>query len=426
LKKVFERSMYIILDLYIFKSLIIKVFQKEKIMKILIADKLSEKTVTDLKKMGAIVTVNPDLKAEDLPNAIGETEILIVRSTQVTKSTIEAGKMLSLIIRAGSGVNTIDLKTASEKGIHVANCPGKNTAAVAELTMGLMISADRRLVSATQSLIAGQWQKKEFGKAYGLKNRTLGIIGFGSIGKAVAKTAQSLDMKVVAYSRSLTPEIAKDHEIEFCKSIHELAQKSDVVSVHTAYKPETKHIINQEFLAKMKDGAIFINTSRGELVDSQALLQAIKTKKIKVGLDVFENEPVGGVASFEQKELASLITCTPHVGASTDQAAEAIADEVARIVQVYQETGRPLHVVNIRKKTSAIINLVVRHYNRVGVLAGVLDNLRTVGVNIEEMENTVFDGGLAASCTLKLDQNLPSEIFAKIKNDPNIIQVMVK
>ena len=167
-------------------------------MKILIADKMSKTALSDLEKLGHAVVSNPDLKAEDLPAAVGDAEVLIVRSTKVIAATLEAGKNLSLIIRAGAGVNTIDLAKASEFGIHVINCPGKNTEAVAELAIGLLIAADRRIADATADLRGGKWRKKEYGKAAGLKGRTLGILGLGSIGKAVVRRALALEMNVIA------------------------------------------------------------------------------------------------------------------------------------------------------------------------------------------------------------------------------------
>ena len=395
-------------------------------MKILIADKMSSSAVKALEELGAQVAVNADLKAEDLPAAIGDADILIVRSTKVTTATIDAAQSLSLIIRAGAGVNTIDIDEANRRGIYVANCPGKNTDAVAELAIGLMISADRRLVNATNDLRAGKWRKKEYGKARGLKGRTLGIVGLGSIGKAVAKCAKGLDMEVIAWSRSLTPEKAEALEIGYCESPLDLARLADVVSVHLAAKAETKNLISDEFLGAMKEGSILINTSRGEVVDTGALKKAIEGRNIKVGLDVFENEPAGNDPAFADTHLAALITGTPHIGASTDQASEAIAEEAVRVVRTYCQTGKPVNSVNVRERTSAIINLVIRHFNRVGVLAGVLDELRTEGVNIEEMENTVFEGGAAACCTLKLDQEPSEALVAKLRRDESIIQIMLK
>ena len=188
-------------------------------MKILIADKVSAKMVADLQSLGCEVALEPDLSAEALPAALAGVEILIVRSKQVTAAAIEAGSSLSLIIRAGAGVNTIDIKKASEKGIYVANCPGKNTDAVAELAIGLLIAADRRIPEALADLRAGKWRKKEYGKARGLKGRTLGGVGLGSIGCAVARRALGLEMNVVGWSRSLTPARAKALGIGYCATL---------------------------------------------------------------------------------------------------------------------------------------------------------------------------------------------------------------
>lgn len=394
-------------------------------MKVLIADKLADVTVDQLKALGAVVTMNPDLKAEDLPNALGDSEVLVVRSTKVTRAAIEAAPSLSLIIRAGAGVNTIDLACASSFGIHVTNCPGKNTAAVAELAIGLLLAADRRIVNATSDLRAGKWRKKEYGKAHGLKGRVLGIIGLGSIGKAVVKRAQGLDMHVVAWSRSLTAEKAEFLGIEYLDSPQKVAEKADAISVHLAATADTKHFINKDFLSRMKDGAILINSSRGEVVDTAALKAAINEKGLRVGLDVYENEPTGGEAAFEDLELAAAVTCSPHIGASTDQASEAVAAEVVSIVKSYRDTGTPSNVVNLQKQSPAVNNLVVRHFNKVGVLAGVLDELRGANINIEEMQNIIFEGGQAASCTLKLDDSVPADLLPKLAGMENFIKVSV-
>ncbi len=392
-------------------------------MKILIADKMSNAGISKLKDMGAEVTYNPDLKAEDLCKSLGDSEVLVVRSTKVKEDAIQSAPALSLIIRAGAGFNTIDVKYASEHGISVSNCPGKNTDAVAELSIGHLIAADRRIVYACRDLGGGKWRKKAYQKARGLKGRTLGIIGVGAIGKSVIKKAKGLEMHVIAWSRSLTKERADEMEVGYCESPLDLAKKADAVSIHIASKPETAHMINKEFFNAMNDGAILINASRGEVIDTVALKEAIKEKELRVGMDVYENEPATGEAPFEDKELASMVTCTPHIGASTDQASEEVAAEVIKIIKNYKEKGKPLNTVNIRGKTSAIINLVVRHYNKVGVLAGVLDILRGDNVNIEEMENTIFEGGKAATCIIKLDSKPSVNAMKELADAKNIIQV---
>ena len=394
-------------------------------MKVLIADKLSDKAVATLAELGCDVTIQPDLTADDLPAAIGDAEALIVRSTRVTAATIEAGESLSLIVRAGAGVNTIDLSAASGRGIHVANCPGKNTDAVAELAIGLLIACDRRIAPAAADMRAGRWRKKEYGRSAGLKGRTLGIVGLGAIGRAVARRAAGLDMKVIAWSRSLTPERAEQLGVGFCDGPLALAGRADAVSIHLAATDETRHFIGREFLAAMRDGAILVNCARGEVVDTAALKVAIADKHLRVGLDVYEEEPTGGEADFCDTELAELATCTPHVGASTDQAAEAIADEVVRIVAGCAETGKPANAVNVQRKSPAEVDLVVRHYNRVGVLADVLRELKNADINIEEMENTIFAGGQTACCTLRLDARPGPDVLAKLAN-ADIIQISLK
>ena len=348
-------------------------------MKILIADKLSDQARAALEQLGFDVIFQPDLTADTLPGAIADASVLVVRSTRVTAETFAAGAQLSLVIRAGAGVNTIDLPEASRRGVYVANCPGRNTAAVAELAIGLLICADRRIADASTALRDGKWRKKEFGKARGLKGRTLGILGFGSIGKAVAKRALGLDMHVAAWSRSLTAELAEAHGVSHAQSPLALASQVDALSVHLALKPETQHLVGAELLSALPDGAILVNTSRGELVDAVALKDAIRSKGLRVGLDVYCDEPTRGEDVFADQELASMVTGTPHIGASTDEAADAIAAQVVRIVKEFLETGHASAAVNLCQRSAATHHLVVRHYNRIGVLAGVLDELRAEG-----------------------------------------------
>ncbi|MCB0847746.1 MAG: hydroxyacid dehydrogenase, partial [Bacteroidetes bacterium] len=393
---------------------------------ILIADKLSPLAISELEKLGANITNEPTLAAEELPSRISGFEVLVVRSTKVTSATIAAGKDLSLIVRAGAGVNTIDISAASAKGIHVANCPGKNKDAVAELAIGLLIAADRRIVNAASDLRQGKWMKKEYGKAEGLRGKTMGIIGLGAIGSTVAKLAKSLGMKVIAWSRSLTPEIAEEIGIGFCENLTQLVSKSDAVSVHLASNADTQHLINAEFLNAMKDEAILINTSRGQIIDTQALKAAIQQKGLKVALDVYENEPAAGEPDFADTELAGMITGTPHIGASTNQASEAIAMEAVRVIKSYRDTGTPVNAVNLRSGSDLDVNLVVRHFNKVGVLANVLDKLKNDGINVEEMNNTIFAGGEAAICLLKLDKRPKDITMKRIMDNIHIIQLGIK
>jgi D-3-phosphoglycerate dehydrogenase / 2-oxoglutarate reductase len=377
-------------------------------MKVLLADKLSEQAVSGIRELGCEVVFQPDVKAEELKDHVGDVQVLIVRSTKVGKETIQAAPDLSLIIRAGAGVNTIDVDAAGAQGIFVANCPGKNADAVAELVIRHIIAADRRIVDAAADLRAGSWKKKEYQKSAGLKGRTFGIIGFGTIGQKVVERVRALEMDILVWSRSMTPEKAKANNVRYAASPLEVAEQADVISVNIAATGETKHIADKQFFDKMKDGAVFINTSRGEVVDTEALKAAVREKGLRVGLDVFEGEPGSGTAAFEDTELAALVNGTPHIGASTSQASEAIANETLRVLKTFKETGFPANAVNVSPASTAKYSLIVRHLNRVGVLAGVLDALRGDNVNVEEMQNTIFSGGESACCALLLD-DLPSD-----------------
>lgn len=400
--------------------------ESEASMKVLIADKLSQRAVDTLRQLEFRVTMQPELATDQLAEAIGDAQVLVVRSTRVMADAIDSARNLSLIVRAGAGVNTIDVQRASQRGIYVTNCPGKNSAAVAELALGLLIACDRRIVDASADLRAGRWRKKEYGSSRGLNGRALGILGMGMIGQAVAARGRGLGMHVHAWSRSLTAERAAELGVEYCPTPVDMASRCDAVSVHLAATEQTKGLVDRRFLSAMKEGAIFVNTSRGEIVDQQALADAVVQRHLRVGLDVFADEPKLGEAPFANVELAQQITATPHIGASTDEAAEAIADEVVRIIRTFRETGKPPNTVNMCGHSPATYSLVIRHFNRVGVLAGVLDLLRHEGINVEEMENTIFEGAEAACCTLQLDTAPSAETLAKLVGSQSVLQATVE
>ena len=395
-------------------------------MRILIADKFPDRGRNELLQAGFEVVFDPDLKDDALAAAIKSSgaDILVVRGTKVTAEMLEGGH-LSLVVRAGAGYNTIDVKAASSRGIYVSNCPGKNSIAVAELAFGLILSVDRRIPDNVSDLRQGRWNKKEYSKAPGLFGRTLGLIGVGRIGQEMITRARAFGMPVVAWSRSLTPERAEKLGIEMKQSPLEVASASDVVSVHVALNADTKNLIDEKFLTAMKPGAYFINTSRADVVDQPALVRAITERGLRAGLDVFAGEPTVGVGTVEDEvfKLDGVIG-THHIGASTDQAQEAIAEETVRIIREYQETGRAPNVVNLSKKTPATHLLVVRHFDRVGVLASVFDQLKEAGINVEETENIVFDGAIAAVARIHLDSSPSDAALEAIKsNSKDIIEL---
>lgn len=302
-------------------------------MRILVADKLEERALKDLKDAGFDLAASKGLAAD------ARAEILVVRSTPVTAARLPELPALKLIIRAGSGVDTIDLAAARARGVAVANCPGRNADAVAEMALALLLAADRRLIDASATLRRGEWKKAALGQGMGLKGRTLGLAGFGAVGRAMARKALGLEMKVVAWSRSLTSEAARAAGVERAGSLLDLARVCDAVSVHVASVAETRNLIGAAFFSALRAGALFVNTARGEIVDRAALVDAIRTRGVRVGLDVFAGEPKTGEAPFTDAELASLCVCSPHLGASTDQAAEAVAAEVVRLCLAFRDGG---------------------------------------------------------------------------------------
>lgn len=385
-------------------------------MKIVVADKFPEQYIDKLKSLNVDVDYNPKLGADDLVEAVNDATIVIVRSTVVNEKCISNSSELSLIIRAGAGVNNIDLKAASAKGIYVANCPGKNSIAVAELAMGLILAIDRKIPDNVIDFRNGKWNKALYSKADGLFGKKLGVVGTGKIGLELIKRAQSCGIDVYAWSRSLTPQYAEKIGVQFCKSIGDLVELCDIVSVHLALKPETKGIISRDIIGRMKPGTIFINTARAEVVDEDALIEAAEAGKIKAGIDVFNDEPEQKEGEFSSKlQHVKNIYVTHHIGASTEQAQNAVADDAVSIVREYVQEGRVRNWVNRCKATEAQWQLIVRHYDKPGVLANVLAVLKQGDINAEEMENVIFDGKIAACCTIQLDASPSDEMLEEIR-----------
>jgi len=387
-------------------------------MKVLIADKFEQSGLDDLKEIGCEVIYNSDLKDEALVEAIRDTQpdVLVVRSTKVTKAMLEAGS-LSLVVRAGAGFNTIDVKAASSCGIYVSNCPGKNSIAVAELAFGLILALDRRIPDNVADLRDGKWNKQGYSQARGLYGRTLSLIGLGQIGREMIKRAKAFGMNIVGWSRSLTPEAAAEMGITYRQTIIEAAHDCDILSIHLALTPDTQGVINADVFGVMRQSALLINTSRAEIVDQAALTQAVKTGRIRAGLDVFTNEPVTSRGEFSDK-LAQFpnVYGTHHIGASTDQAQEAIAAETVQIIKTFNETGKVPNVVNLSERTPATHLLIVRHHDRPGVLAHVFNQIKAANINVQEMENIVFAGAEAAVARIGLDAPLDQETLARIRD----------
>ncbi len=396
-------------------------------MKVLIADNFEQSGIDGLTAAGCEVVYQPQLKDDALTQAIKDTaaDVLVVRSTSVTAPMLEAG-VLSLVVRAGAGYNTIDVATASNRGIYVSNCPGKNAVAVAELAFALLLALDRRIPDNVTDLRGGKWNKKEYSKARGVFGRTLGLLGYGYIGQEMAKRAHAFGMPIVVWSRRFAggqrDMISRENAaipLHIANTPQEVAERCDVLSVHLALTGETRGLVNASVLDKLRSGSYFINTARAEVVDYAALAIAVRDRSIRVALDVFAGEPKEATGAFTDA-IVSLpnVYGTHHIGASTDQAQEAIAAETVRIVACYKDTGKVPNVVNLARKTPATHMLVVRHRDRPGVLAHVFEHLRAGELNVQETENVIFESAQAAVARINLDA-APSDALLKTIQDGN-------
>jgi D-3-phosphoglycerate dehydrogenase len=375
-------------------------------MRVLIADTFEEVGQSQLRAQSFELDYQPGLGGDGLAAAVAaaEPDVLVVRGTQVGAPVFAAGRCLKLVVRAGAGYDAIDVRAASAEGVYVANCPGKNAIAVAELTWGLILACDRRIPDQAVELRAGRWNKKEYSAARGLYGSTLGVLGVGAIALAVIERARGFGMPVVAWSRGLNPARARELGVDAVGSPVEVAARADVITVHVAATPDTRHLIDRAFVQAMRPGSVLINTSRGSVVDEEALRWGIEHKGLRAGLDVFEGEPKAGKGEFaSQLSRHSAVYGTHHVGASTDQAQTAIALEAVRIIEHFRATGAVLHCVNRALKSAATCLLTVRHRNRPGVLAHVFQVLSEARINVEEMENVIYEGALAACARIQLD-----------------------
>ncbi len=318
--------------------------------RVLVCDPIAEEGLAYLRQYVQVDVAEKRLSPEELAERIANYDAIIVRSaTKVPREVIERGKRLKVIGRAGTGLDNIDVAAARELGVEVRNTPGANTIAVAEHTMGLILALARHLVDAVNSVKAGKWEKKRF-MGIGLHGKTLGIVGYGRVGREVARRAKAFGMRILVNQRRLTPELAADTEIK-AVDLNDLLVESDFVTLHVPLRPENVHMIGREQLARMKPGAFLINTSRGPIVDEDALLEALESGHLGgAALDVYSKEPPDPDNPLIRHPK---VVCTPHIASQTEDAQRAAAIQVAeQIVEVLmthraQKAPMPLVILSL-------------------------------------------------------------------------------
>lgn len=301
-------------------------------MRILITDGMDKAAMAQLRELGHEV-VEQFYEPDQLGAALRDFDAVVVRSkTKVRANHIDEAKggKLKLIIRGGVGVDNIDVKYAEENGITVRNTPGASSQSVAELAMGHMFACTRYISIAGHTMREGKWEKKAYGKGIELQGKTLGIIGFGRIGQHLGVMAKAIGMNVVAYSTTRRPEVEAKFGIPYV-TLEELLAQSDFISLHAPAAPSAP-LINADTIAKMKDGVVIINTSRGANVDEDALLAALESGKVRAaGLDVYADEPTANAALYSHP----MVSCTPHIGAATVEAQKRIGTEIVDIIRSF-------------------------------------------------------------------------------------------
>ena len=324
-------------------------------MRVLIADAFPESHRARLAERGHDVVFEPDTTADQLPERIAGFEALVVRSTRVTAETLNKADALRVVIRAGSGTNTIDTETATERSIHVCNVPGRNAVAVAELAFGLLLALDRRIPDNVHDLREGEWNKKRYAKARGILGRDIGVVGLGQIGLAFAERSAAFGAQVHAVAKpDRDPEKAARADavgITWVEDLPTLARSCDVLSFHLPAAAGTRGLVDRDLLAEVRPGAIILNTSRGEIIDEDALIEAMDAKGVRAGLDVYVDEPGRSTGQIDSRIARHPnVYGTHHIGASTEQAQQAIAEEVVRMLDAYQ-SGEVFHCVNLDPET---------------------------------------------------------------------------
>ncbi len=411
-------------------------------MKILVACELPDTALEQLRALGTGLDYRPHATPAEVRESLAEVGVLVVGNMRVSGEMMARAATLQMIVRADAGPGGVAVEDASAAGVFVTHCPDEHAEAVAELTMGLILALDRRIVENTLALREGRWARSELAEARGLAGRTLGILGYDSVGRLVARRARAFDMRVVAWSPRLVAEVGgptsgrsdrpearppmSEPEVEFCNWPRELARQSDVVAV-LADDDEAETLVDATFLQNLPEGAYLVHIGHPAAVDEAALAQAIEERHLRVALDVHSSEPGTDVARFRCRlcDVPSVIG-TQHIGALTAQARQATADEVVRIIRLFMVSGEVINCLNLCDRSPATWQLVLRVRDQVGVMASVLDAIRADGINAQEISSRVFTGAKAAWCAISLDERPSTEALESIRALPDVLHLELR
>jgi D-3-phosphoglycerate dehydrogenase len=394
-------------------------------MKIVVACELPDPALDELRTLTPDVHYLPQASPSELRDSLADAGILIVGTTRVSPELITRAPVLQMIVHAGSGPGDVAVEDASAAGVFVTHCPDKDAEAIAELTLGLILALDRRIVSNTVALRENRWTRGESTDARGLYNRTLGILGYGAVGRLVAQRALAFGMRVRAWSPEPV-DTPPEFNIEFCNWPRELARDCDVIAVLPAGDPN-ELLVDAAFLQSMPDGAYLVHVGHPGAVDEAALARAVEQRHLRVALDVCSSEPAGDTGRFRWRfgDLVNVIG-TQHIGSLTAQARQATADEVVHIVRSFVVSGEVLNCLNLCDRSPATWQLVLRGRDQVGVMAAILDAIRADGINAQEMASRVFTGAKAAWCVIALEERPSTEALESIRALPDVLHLELR
>jgi (S)-sulfolactate dehydrogenase len=323
--------------------------------RVLVSDDLSAEGVAIMRKAGLDVDVKVGLRPEELEKIVGDYDALAVRSaTKVTAKLLEKAGRLRVVGRAGVGVDNVDLDAATRRGVVVMNTPGGSSTTVAELTVAHMLALARHVAQATASVKAGRWEKKRF-QGRELAGKTLGVVGIGNIGSIVVERCLAMKMRVVAYDPFISAEAAAKLGVTQV-ALDDLWQQADVISLHVPLTEQTRNLVNAQTLSRMKKGALLVNCARGGIIDERALAEALASGHLGgAALDVFEKEPPA-----PDHPLLGLdgFICTPHLGASTEEAQAAVAVAIAEQLAAYLTRGEVKNAVNLPSVPQEVLDRI--------------------------------------------------------------------
>jgi len=381
----------------------------------LIVDSLPAEAKAGLEALGLTVTENTSLGSHNLPGALADVDILIVGRTRVTRRALEAAPRLRLVLRAGSGAETIDLAAASERGVFVSHCPDADAGARAEHLFALVLGLDRQLHQP--------YPQPARGSAAGLRGRTLGLVGYYATARKAREVAVALGMRVQVCSDALTTALASEAGVRRAGTVEALLRESDIVSLHPD-TPAPGVVLTAERLALLAPGATVINLSRRELIDLKAAQPLLEAGTLKLGLDVYDADDYGDEVPFAANAYPSLLA-TDRLAGATAQAADAIASTVLDHVEQYLLTNVVPDCINVDATTTAPATLTLRFRATEHVLAAVFEALRDGGVQVLAVHTSTFQDRASAYARIALDRAVPAAALAAITRHPHVIRADV-